>query len=157
MKIRTIGLIGSILIGSGSLLAVEFGIAQSKPASAAKPKKTPKDEAEGVYFETWDQGDSKSCTTYSRELHLLICDEAKLEWDESFLSLVASNFKAGWTRDESYRRAFAFCRSRAEQLTVSFSQAAWPAPRSGSTLTNWSCKRTDIVTCKFAGRYSDPR
>jgi len=139
------------LLISCLLIAIpSSGQKATKPPASAVPAASPKQEVENVYSNSWDAGEIKSCSTYSGQPTLLICDQSNISWKDSFINMLGDNAKFG--EDEAYRRAFALAISRSKQFMVSFSEDAWPMPQSGRKLALWQCKKDSEISCKLSGR-----
>lgn len=117
-----------------------------------QPAQPPAPKTENVYYQSWDSGEIKSCSTYSGEPFLLICDDTKLDWNESFLNLIGKYAAAGSSEDDAYKKAFSFVSAHSKQFLVNFSEKPWPEPRTGRKLAMWDCTKDSAITCKLTGR-----
>ncbi|HKM81900.1 MAG TPA: hypothetical protein VJX30_07850 [Terriglobales bacterium] len=149
-KIRTVAILGILafllpLHGQNKAPA-------SNPKQAPKRSAAPKPEEQNVYSRPWDDGEIKSCVTYSGQPYLLVCDGSKLDWKDAFINLVGENAATGMNHEESYSRAFMYAMTHSKTFLVSFSQEAWPDPQTGIKMTMWDCSKEKTITCKFGAR-----
>jgi hypothetical protein len=121
---------------------------QSKPSPTA-----PKAEIENVYYhQSWDDGEVKDCLTYSGGSHLLACDIDNVDWEDSFLNLVARNSGPSKVDAHGFHSAFVYSMTHSKKFPVRFPAEACPKPQEGTKMTFWKCTKEKSVTCKFAGK-----
>jgi len=137
-------------------------IAAQKPAAKAsapsKQMRRTKPESENVYSDSWDQGEIKSCVTFSGRPALLICDDSKSAWPGSFINLLGNNIGAGKSEDQAYDRTFVEATVRSKQFLVEFldahgrDPAPWPEPQTGRKMTSWDCTKEKVISCSLGAR-----
>ncbi|HTB92387.1 MAG TPA: hypothetical protein VK728_06120, partial [Candidatus Sulfotelmatobacter sp.] len=120
-------------------------------------------ESQAVYYQSWEEGEKKTCNTYSA-VRVLSCDETT-DWAGSFVQLL-KNCAEGCPQSSTHaERVYAVLKleeGRAKKFDAVFSKNPWP------TLTplkqwendvnrspdipreNWECKKlSGKVTCKL--------
>jgi hypothetical protein len=103
---------------------------------------------ENTYFHAWDAGEQKTCTTFSDESHLLICDDSDLEWGGAFIHLISRN--PDLSEDERYHEAFVYALAHSKTFIVRFSKNPWPTETTQRRMALWDCsKSATAITCKF--------
>ncbi len=103
---------------------------------------------ENTYFHAWDAGEQKTCTTYSDESHLLICDDSDLEWNGAFIHLMSHN--PDLSEDERYQEAFNYALAHSKTFIVRFSKNPWPAETTKRRMALWDCsKNATAIICRF--------
>ncbi len=136
------------------LLALAAAMGQEKSAtqnSSTKERRT-KPQSVNLYADSWDPGETKSCSTYSGAPTLLICADMK------FIHLVGDNVAAGMSEDEAYHAAFSTATSQSKEFSSQFSTSddsdpePWPPPQTGRKLTTWRCSKDKTISCSLIGR-----
>src|ERR1035441_4503646 len=116
--------------------------AQDKASPAGKDSTVPEPKAQNVYYQSWDEGEVKSCSTYSGQPSLVECDGAKLAWKEAFINLLGNYAAAGV--EEAHHRAFLYAIAHSKLFLISFSEEPWPKPQTGRKEAMWNCTKDKV-------------
>jgi hypothetical protein len=129
---------------------------ESDPKSMPTPKDAPKSEIQHFYYHSWGKGEFKVCEAYSGVPNVVVCDsDDDVEWQSSFLNLIAVNNRRGMTEEQSYRQALAFASAHGKTFLANFSEDPWPNPQTGLKLSVWNCtKDKNTITCGLGERAS---
>lgn len=127
------------------LVVATLSFAQQKGA----PSSNVVHQSENVYSDTWEPAEQKSCTTWSDQKYLLLCDDTRLTWGGSYINLLGANAQKG--KDEAHKSALLYAMTHAKTFTVHFSKEPWPkSGKPGSRQNLWDCSKTSTaIKCKF--------
>jgi len=101
-----------------------------------------------VYYQTWEEGEKKTCGTYNA-VHILSCDET-MEWAGSFTELLkkcALECPPETTHAERVHIVLMVEAERAKKFDAVFSKNPWPGP--DRERNGWECSKVSgKVSCK---------
>lgn len=126
-----------------------YATAQATPAKAAPAK--PKALTESIYSQPWEQGEIKTCFTYSTKPFLLICDE------DAFTKSIAGHVVTDhMSKEDATNLAIDEARPQAKDFVVQFvGKYPWvisnkPIPPDTPNIMHvWGhCSKDKIITCK---------
>jgi len=124
-------------------------IAQASTTKSASPKQKPMGES--VYGPPWEQGEIRTCFTYSAQPFLLICDE------DSLIKAIANHVVTdGMSKDEATTAALQEARLQTKEFGVQFiGKYPWVIsskpipPGTPNIAVPWPhCSKDKIITCK---------
>jgi hypothetical protein len=108
-----------------------------------------------VYYHTWEQGEVKSCFTFSNHPLLLICDSSEVEWPESFINVLGRDTPSGASEEDQYQAALSYVAARSKQFEVQFHKSdgteldPWEKASTLRKRTLWHCTKKEAVSCSF--------
>lgn len=147
---RMIGLLAMALVTCAA-------IAAQKPKPGARYLV----KSQEIYYQTWEEGEEKSCSTYDDTIHIVSCDET-ISWSGSFVQLLAKVARETLpnvpeaTHKDRIHVVLQYESENSKKFETVFATNPWPTPPlpiakgHWNDDTLWECvKVAGKVSCKF--------
>ncbi len=146
---KTFGLI--MLLGLSGI-----SYAQKKPAANSQKKGTNQTKPQEVtfYYKSWESGEVKECETHASEYGLVLCDEHDVKWKESVFHRKVAYAFAGFSLEESQKKALDDARMSGKHFLATFTEEPWTT---GKPWKTWRCSKKEVVSCTVDLRMEEPK